>query len=156
MAPLGKASALRSVPLYPVAKVRTRSKGEAFGDAKKRKAQPLVCTHHQSPPSVRIRGETTALRAGLRFDAERNDVTNLPPLETPLFELIWPNGQRWTLRLNGQIDGLADDTNVGIINHAMPLVYALSYQVKHDADSQALAKESTALMYQAVQQAQIK
>lgn len=80
-------------------------------------------------------------------------MTNLPPLETPLFELIWPNGQRWTLRLNGQIDGLADDTNVGIINHAMPLVYALAHQAKQVADSQAQAEENKVLTYQATQEA---
>lgn len=81
---------------------------------------------------------------------------NHPPLETPLFELIWPNGQHWTLKLNGKIDGLADGTNVIIVNHAVPLVSALAYQIQQDADSLPKAKESTALMYQALQQAQIK
>ena len=47
-----------------------------------------------------------------------------------LFELVGPNGERWRLRLDGQIEGFPAGTTV--INYASPIVLALLGEVNRD------------------------
>ena len=47
-----------------------------------------------------------------------------------LFELMGPSGERWTLRLDGQIQGFPAGTTV--INHASPVVSALLGEVNRN------------------------
>lgn len=70
------------------------------------------------------------------------------PLDTPLFEFLWPTGEHWVIRLNGQVDGISE--NVKLVNHALPLINAIEGWAVEQA-----SKESSELMYQALQEAEI-
>lgn len=73
------------------------------------------------------------------------------PPSTVLFELRSPDGNVWKVYLDGQTEGFPEGTVV--INHAKPYVDAI---FSANQLQQLTQKDSVALTYQALQEAQIK